>query len=147
MSLGFGDKEKVSTADGAVSPRKMLAAMLAKFPMPEVEPDDCEVVRVDVAGTKGGRKTLVRLETTVYSHKRWQLSCGALDTGVPPSIVAQMILSGQISLRGVLPPEVAVEPQPFFEELAKRQIVMRQISEEELVNCASKSMALSKATK
>ena len=27
MSLGFGDKEKVSTTDGAVSPRKMLAAI------------------------------------------------------------------------------------------------------------------------
>lgn len=148
MSLGFGDKEKVSTADGAVSPRKMLAAMLAKFPVPEVEPDDCEVVRVDVAGTKGGRKTLVRLETTVYSHKRWQLSCGALDTGVPPSIVAQMILSGQITRAGVLPPEVAVDPQPFFQELAKREIIMRRISEEELVSPvaeASKSKALTQS--
>ncbi len=133
MSLGFGDKEKISTTDGAVSPRKMLASMLAKFPIPEVEPDDCEVVRVDVAGSKGGRKTLVRLETTVLSDKRWQVSCGALDTGVPPSIVAQMILEGTIKEKGVLPPEVAVDPQPFFQELAKRNIVMRKISEEELV--------------
>lgn len=134
MSLGFGDKEKISTADGAVSPRKMLAAMLAKFPVPEVIPDDCEVVRVDVAGYKGDRKTLVRMETTVLSDKRWQVSCGALDTGVPPSIVAQMILSGAISDKGVLPPEVAVDPQPFFLELARRNIIMRKISEEDLVS-------------
>jgi saccharopine dehydrogenase-like NADP-dependent oxidoreductase len=134
MSLGFGTKEKVSTADGAISPRKMLAAMLAKFPIPEVEPDDCEVVRVDVAGLRAGRKTLVRLETTVYSDKRWQVSCGALDTGVPPSIVAQMIMSGAIKETGVLPPEVAVDPQPFFQELAKRNIIMRKISEEVLVS-------------
>ncbi len=126
MSLGFGAKDKVSTSDGAVSPRKMLAAMLAKFPLPEAEPDDCEVVRVDVAGLKAGRKTLVRLETTVFSDKRWQVSCGALDTGVPPSIVAQMILSGAIDQKGVLPPEVAVDPQPFFKELAKRNIIMRK---------------------
>jgi lysine 6-dehydrogenase len=139
ISLGFGEKEKVSTDGGAVSPRKMLAAMLAKFPIPEVLPDDCEVVRVDVAGIKDGRKKLIRLETTVLSDKRWQVSCGALDTGVPPSIVAQMILAGTISQKGVLPPEVAVEPQPFFQELAKRNIIMRQISEEDLVssgNCA-----------
>jgi lysine 6-dehydrogenase len=133
MSLGFGDKEKISTTDGAVSPRKMLAAMLAKFPIPEILPDDCEVVRVDVAGIKAGRKTLVRLETTVYSDRRWQVSCGALDTGVPPSIVAQMILDGSIAARGVLPPEVAVPSQSFFQELAKRNILMRRIAEEDLV--------------
>ena len=52
---------------------------------------------------------------------------------MPPSIVAQMILSGTISQSGVLPPEVAVDPLPFFKELAKRNIIMRQISEEELV--------------
>jgi len=134
ISLGFGNKETVSTESGAASPRKILAAMLAKFPIPQIMPDDCEVVRVDVAGTnKSGRKTLVRLETTVLSDKRWQVSCGALDTGVPPSIVATMVLNGTIKETGVLAPEVAVDPQPFFLELAKRNIVMRKISEENLV--------------
>ena len=43
-------------------------------------------------------------------------------------------MSGAIKETGVLPPEVAVDPQPFFQELAKRNIIMRKISEEVLVS-------------
>lgn len=132
MQLGLGEKEKLFTKEGEFTPRKMLAALIAKFPVPKTEPDDCEVVRVDVHGSKGGHKALRRLETTVYADKRWKVSCGALDTGVPPSIVAQMLLDGRINKRGVLAPEVAVPALPFFEELARRNIVMSKISQEVL---------------
>jgi saccharopine dehydrogenase-like NADP-dependent oxidoreductase len=100
--------------------------LLERFPTPEQEPDDCEVVRVDVRGKAAGADKLVRMETTVLADKRWKLSCGALDTGVPPSIVAQMIMNNQINQTGVLAPEVCVPAQPLFDELAKRKIVMRQ---------------------
>jgi lysine 6-dehydrogenase len=109
-----------------------LARLLERFPQPIGAADDCEVVRVDVVGESAGRKRLTRLETTVYAHKQWNASCGALDTGVPPSIVAQMIGDGTIKQRGVLAPESCVPAQPFFRELSRRQITMRKISEEYL---------------
>ncbi len=37
-------------------------------------------------------------------------------------IVAQMLAKEDIAVRGVMPPEVCVHPQAFFEELAKRNI-------------------------
>ena len=44
-----------------------------------------------------------------------------VDTGCPPSILMQMLARGDIPLTaGVLPPEVAIPPAPFFKELEKR---------------------------
>lgn len=132
MDLGFGSSDKIDTADGAASPRKILAKMIERFPAASVEPDDCEVVRVDVRGRKDGNETMVRMETTIFPHPQWKISCGALDTGVPPSVVAQMIAQNEIMERGVLPPELCVPAQPFFAELNKRTITMRKITEQSL---------------
>jgi len=133
VDLGLGSSDDLKVDGVAVKPRKFLAALLQRLPQPSADPDDCEIVRVDVRGKKNGRQTLVRLETTVVSDDKWKVSSGALDTGVPPSIVAQMILDGQISNHGVLAPEACVPTQPFFDELAKRNMLMRQIKEESLV--------------
>ncbi len=132
VDLGFGSGESLTLAEGPAVPRKVLAKLLEGFPQPKGEADDCEVVRVDVVGESGRRKKLVRLETTVFAHKQWNVSCGALDTGVPPSIVAQMIGDGTINKRGVLAPETCVPPEPFFHELSKRLVTMRRVTEEYL---------------
>jgi saccharopine dehydrogenase-like NADP-dependent oxidoreductase len=133
VKLGFASKNEIKLGDVSVVPRQMLARMVELHPAPETEPNDCEVIRVDVRGRKGGRNTQVRMESIVYSHPEWKISCGALDTGVPPSIVAQMIMDGQISERGALPPEQCVPPDPFFAQLAKRAIPMRKSTDEEMV--------------
>lgn len=133
VALGFGSKEPVSCDGHSLKPRKVLQAMIDLHAVPESDPDDCEVIRVDVRGEKEGRLLLCRLETTVLAHKEWKFSCGALDTGVPPSIVAQMILSGEIRACGVQAPELCVPPLRFFEELAKRGMEMRKITDELLV--------------
>lgn len=133
VKLGFASKNEIKLGETSVVPRQMLARMVELHPAPETEPNDCEVVRVDVRGRRGGRNTQVRMESIVYSHPEWKVSCGALDTGVPPSIVAQMILGGQITERGALPPEQCVPSEAFFRELAKRAIPMRKTTEEEMV--------------
>ncbi|HEY9786157.1 MAG TPA: saccharopine dehydrogenase NADP-binding domain-containing protein [Candidatus Obscuribacterales bacterium] len=126
VDLGFGGSEELKGVPGPFVPRKVLTEMLARFPIPDEEPDDCEVVRVETKGIKNGKPCTVSLETTVFANKQWKVSCGALDTAVPPSIVANMILTGEILDRGTLPPEVCVPHAPFFHELAKRSIIMRK---------------------
>lgn len=132
VDLGFGTKNSIKFDGGEIKPRKILQAMIDSHAVPSADPNDCEVIRVDVSGTKSGRSVLVRLETTVMAHPVWKVSCGALDTGVPPSIVAQMICSGEIKSVGVLAPEQCVPSIRFFEELAKRRIEMRRITDEAL---------------
>lgn len=132
VDIGFGGAEPVEGQGGRFVPRNALMTLLGKFPEPTQDADDCEVIRVEVKGKKNGADRTVTIETTVLADKRWNVSCGALDTGVPPSIVANMILRGDILERGTLPPEVCIPHLPFFQELAKRNIVMKKTIEETL---------------
>lgn len=133
MRLGLGSGTKLDTKEGSFTPRKILASLIGQFPVPSHDPDDCEVVRVDIKGRSNKPETgergeiLVRMETTVNADKKWKVSCGALDTGVPPSIAAQLILNGEVNGPGVIAPELAFNPDIFFAELAKRNIVINKI--------------------
>jgi saccharopine dehydrogenase-like NADP-dependent oxidoreductase len=129
VDIGFGGSELVTVGDAAMAPRKLLGKLLERFPITQQSPDDCEVVRVDVTGMKGGKRNLIRVETIVRSHEAWKLSSGALDTGVPPSIAAQLILSGVISVHGVHAPETCVPSKELFAELEKRSISIKQTIE------------------
>jgi lysine 6-dehydrogenase len=88
----------------------------AKLPAPRGKPDDYEVSRVIV---RGGRKTIT-MDCHAKANRRWHASAGDIDTGCPPSIVAQMITTGVIVQRGVLAPEAAVPSELFFRELRRR---------------------------
>jgi saccharopine dehydrogenase-like NADP-dependent oxidoreductase len=85
----------------------------AKLPAPRGKPDDYEIARVIVDDK-------LVYDCHARAKKGWHASAGDIDTGCPPSIVAQMVATGLISQRGVLPPEVAVPVEPFFRELRKR---------------------------
>jgi hypothetical protein len=37
-----------------------------------------------------------------------------------------MIARGDVQVRGVVPPEVAIDPQAFFDELARRRIEIHE---------------------
>ncbi len=139
VELGFGDTKTIKVDDQSVHPRRMLQAMIDQHAVPDADPDDCEVVRVDVAGLLGGRRTVIRMESTIRSDDNWKVSCGALDTGVPPSIVAQMIGLGVIQSRGVMAPESCVPPELFFLELSKRGIIMRRVTDETMAENGGRS--------
>jgi saccharopine dehydrogenase-like NADP-dependent oxidoreductase len=98
---------------------------LARLPTPRAKPNDYEISRVIVTGN---HKT-VTVDCHAKANRRWHASAGDVDTGCPPSIVAQMIATGVIAQRGVLPPEVVVPVTAFFQELRKRgmRIVMKEI--------------------
>jgi saccharopine dehydrogenase-like NADP-dependent oxidoreductase len=88
----------------------------AKLPAPRGRPDDVEVARVIVEG--GGRRIV--MDCRAAAKPGWHASAGDIDTGCPPSIVAQMIAGGMIQSRGALAPEEAVPAGPFFDALRKR---------------------------
>ena len=73
-------------------------------------------------GTKDGVEKEVIVESVIRTSEKWGFMAGALDTGVPPSIVAQMICKGQITERGALAGEQCVPPILYFKELAKREM-------------------------
>lgn len=130
IGLGLASAEPVEVRGQKVAPRDLLQALVARLPQPEAPPDDHEVLRVVVSGTESGRQVVYTLDALADADPVRGLSAVAIDTGVPPSVVARMLARGEIRERGVRPPEACVEPLPFFEEIARRGMRVRVAREE-----------------
>lgn len=130
VKLGFGKPEPVETAEGKFHPRKILAHMISQIPYSKPKVNDVEILRVDVKGKKGSEDVHIVMFETATSDSNRQISAGDLNTGVPPSIVAQMIVDGRIKDNGVLAPEVAVDTDQYFAELEKRNCKIRKVVNE-----------------
>jgi lysine 6-dehydrogenase len=135
VGLGLTGTEPVDLAGGKVIPRELLLHLLTvgqERPGPEAKVDDAEAIRVRVGGRWAGRtgdpalapgtqrRVEVLAECMVRPHPTWGAGAGQLDTGVPPSIVAQFLAGGVIEQRGVFAPESVVPPEAYFAELARR---------------------------
>ena len=79
------------------------------------------MLRVTVRGRRAGRAVAEIVDCHVPGMPAWDVGVD-IDTGAPPSIAAQMLVSGEITARGVLPPEQAVPAASFFRALAGRRM-------------------------
>jgi saccharopine dehydrogenase-like NADP-dependent oxidoreductase len=123
-SIGLLGTEPVPVGKVKVIPQQLLLALQARAPKPPPftgVPDEYEIVRALVRGSRDGQEVEETVDLHTPGIPEWGLGVD-VDTGCPPSIVAQMLLSGVISQRGVLAPEVAIPAEPFFAELAKRRM-------------------------
>lgn len=119
--LGLTRKRPLQVASVHVSPREFL---LRCVPPPRVDVRDVAGIVVEVAGEKNGVRTEYSYSLVQKYHEEYGVSALAYLTGVPMSIVAQMLARGDIAERGVLPAELGVNPAHLFEELAKRGIAI-----------------------
>jgi len=121
-ALGASSEKAIELRGGKkIVPRDVLMALSAKLPKPEWKgvPDEYEILRVVVKGTVGGRAVTDTIDCHCPGIPQWGYGVD-VDTGCPPSIVMQMLARGDITARGVLPPEQCIPVQPFFAELKKR---------------------------
>jgi lysine 6-dehydrogenase len=103
MQSGYFSREKVKAGEAEVAPLEVSWAVLGKK-LAEGDPHDVTVMRV-IAGGRKGRVVYDMVDR--YDEKNRVTSMGK-TTGYTGSIVAQMIGSGEIRGKGVLPPERAV---------------------------------------
>lgn len=130
--LGFGTNETVLVDGVPVNPLKTMIAVVNRYlerydSSCDGELNDSDVLRVVVKGTKNGIEKEITVESVIRTSTKWGFMAGALDTGVPPSIVAQMIENGLVTERGVLSPEQCIPPLPYFKELEKREMPVYMI--------------------
>ena len=119
VDLGLGSSEPIGVQGAKVSPREVLAKLLEMSPVEDVEPQDCDVLRVVVAGEADGQQVEITNTVVVLPYRRWGISAGALDTGTPLAIAGRMLATGEITRRGCFGPEMCVPCASFFGELAR----------------------------
>jgi lysine 6-dehydrogenase len=117
VDLGFGSDEPITVRGVNVSPREVLARLLETSPTEDVEPQDCDVLRVVVTGKAGRKWQKLTNQIVVLPYRPWGISAGALDTGVPLAIAGRMLANGEITKRGVHGPEMCVPVASFFNAL------------------------------
>jgi saccharopine dehydrogenase-like NADP-dependent oxidoreductase len=119
VDLGFGSDEPIAVRGIKVSPREVLARLLEMIPAEDIEPQDCDVLRIVAAGGAAGKQVEISNQVVVLPYRRWGISAGALDTGIPLAIAGHMLATGEITRRGAFGPEMCVPTEPFFRELAR----------------------------
>ena len=77
---------------------------------------------VRVYGEKNGKKKFILMESIVSTLPGWEDAGCNIDTGLPASILAQLVKIGYVTERGSFSPEFGVSPNIFFKELAKIKI-------------------------
>jgi len=119
INLGLLSREPIKVKGITVAPEDVTMACISKLPQPG-ERIDYGCTRAVIVGEKNGEK----LEYTVelFSRPYPGLTGVQHRTGHSPAIGARMISRGEIRRRGVFPPEVGIDPEKFFRELARRGV-------------------------
>ncbi|MEB2312473.1 MAG: saccharopine dehydrogenase NADP-binding domain-containing protein [Sorangiineae bacterium] len=109
---------------GAVVPRVFTEQMLEA----SLEDDDTDVVllRVSVAGKKGGKRGRLVFELIDRHSRETGHSAMARTTAYPAAVVAYMLATGAIERRGVLPGELAVPLEAFLGAVRARGIEVKE---------------------
>ncbi len=122
--VGFASRESIPVNGTRVAPREVLLSLLNRN-APKVSARDVETIRVVVRGRKNGRRVTRAAESSARYTTKPAFSAVARDTGFPAAIGALMLGRGQFSGVGVQAPENVIPPEPFFAELAKRNMPVR----------------------
>jgi len=121
VGLASTTPRRVGPIDGVV-PRRLLVDLLEELrPEPPQHAGFKDIATV-AEGTRHGVQVRLRLDTTAWPSEKLQVAGGTVVVGSPAAIVARWLGSGKLSEAGVYPPETAITPQPFYEDLATRGV-------------------------
>ncbi|MFO7742898.1 MAG: saccharopine dehydrogenase NADP-binding domain-containing protein [Anaerolineae bacterium] len=125
VDFGFADRDPVDVKGQQVVPRDLMVALMGEhvppitafLAPPENEPPNwVKEIVTEVHGQKDGEHITYRMGTVMCK--------GAQPTGTAPARAAVWMAHDRVPA-GVYPPELVIEPEPFFKELEDRQIYTR----------------------
>lgn len=120
VDAGFLSKRTVRVGGKEIAPFDLASALLSRE-LSGGDPEDVTVMRVEVRGPAGG----ITYEVFDYYDRKNKVTSMGKTTGYTGSIVAQMVGSGEVKGKGVVPPEVALGGEAvgkLIAELAKRGV-------------------------
>jgi lysine 6-dehydrogenase len=124
MDLHLLDADPVEVDGAPVDRVRFLAKTIGPHIQYRPGERDLALVRVDVIGTKSGRRRRLRYELTDRLDPSTGLSAMSRTVGFTAVIGALMIGDGRIRRRGVLSPVTDVPYDAFVSELARRGVVV-----------------------
>jgi len=120
VRLGLARRDEVTVEGTKVRPYDVTSTAIDDLPKPREPELDVDIQRCVLIGEKDGNPATLRYEAVTWPHKKWNVGGGVVDTGVPPSVAAQWLSKGRVKQVGVIPPEIAFDPVPYFKELGIR---------------------------
>ncbi len=121
VDLGFASNKKVNFKGIKIWPDEFLTELLKRLKYPKGY-TETENLWILIKGKHKGKSKEILMECIVPPLKGWEDAGCNIDTGMPASIIAQMILKKIINKPGSYSPEFVIPPLPFFKELRKRQM-------------------------
>lgn len=123
------DYEPVTISGKKVAPRDVLIEIGNKYLQYEKGEGNALAIRVEVIGEKNGKPTEYSYQMMDFYDPIADVTAMGRTTAFPCSIAAQMIARGEIERGVVHPSKIGRNPSTrkiFFEELAKRNITVRE---------------------
>ena len=126
--LGFFDKENKVEIDGnEVKVRDVVREALKKK-LNLGNKQDAVLLRVIVSGEKSGDQLTYEYEMNIKREDTSSMTAMARATACTIAVAAVMLGSGTITDRGVFPPETIVPGKEYIDQMAKRNVVIKETS-------------------
>lgn len=124
--LGLGSDQPLDVRGQSISPRDFVLALLKREKLlgaPEgVVVNDWEVCDIEIRGTLRGQPVVRHALARFPPRPDWHLTATEYAVGVAGAVGAELIATGQVTARGIIPPERCVLPGPFRAALKARGI-------------------------
>jgi lysine 6-dehydrogenase len=125
LHLGLFSSDPITVDGQRIIPRHLIAErIVASVPLGT---DDLTVVRVQFEGSDEGHAKMHRLDIIDHRDSANDLTSMMRMTAFPAAIILQMACDGRITQHGVIPQEIAVDPDEFVKELQARAIKIKGI--------------------
>lgn len=121
IDLGLGEYDEIEFLKTKMAPIDFVAAVLRRLVHPQGYKEK-ECLWIKIYGEQDGKKKTIEMECITPTLNGWEDAGCNIDTGIPASIIAQMIKKRIINESGSFSPEAVVPTKQFFEELSKKQM-------------------------
>ncbi len=127
LEAGLYSEEPITVQGVKATPFELMHEILMQLPESKQTPLWAYGLLVEVLGQRDGREVKITYWNRHPPMDEWGGQAAYYkNIAIPLSIGAQMIARGDVKVRGVVPPETAIDPDIFFAELARRGIEIHE---------------------